>query len=198
MSEEHNEDISAALAGLAGSAGAPVLFAGDTAPSGRRDALTDFDNQLILDLVARLRTPAAILSHYGLTKEDLVARTRNPDWANRYREQVTFWNSDTNLRDRIRAKAAYLLEDSLMPLFKIVSSDKSTAAKLEAIEKLIKISTVAHVPKDLEPSGEPRRISIHFGGDNPQKVVVVSENHDERTAIGILPAPAAAYAERIP
>ncbi|HEY5214048.1 MAG TPA: hypothetical protein VIJ38_13610 [Acidobacteriaceae bacterium] len=189
MTEPNDEELSAALAGLAPVAGPPVLFAGNSAPSDKRAALTDFDNQLILDLVARLRTPETILSHWGLTKDDLVARANNPEWAARYREQSAFWNSDVNLRERIRAKAAYLLEDSLVPLFKIVTSDKSTAAKLEAIEKLIKISTVAHVPKDAEPPGEPRRISIHFGGTtNPQKVVVVSEDKNERTAIGIIPA----------
>jgi hypothetical protein len=189
MTEIHDEELSAALAGLAPVASPPVLFIDHPVPADNRAALTDFDSQLILDLVARLRTPAAILSHYGLTKEDLVARTRNPEWAGRYREQLAFWNSDVNLRDRIRAKAAYLLEDSLVPLFRIVTSDKSSAAKLEAIEKLIKISTVAHVPKDLEPTGEPRRISIHFGGATiPQKVIVVSETPNERTAIGILPA----------
>jgi hypothetical protein len=160
---------------------------GPLVPSVQRSALTDFDNQLIMDLVANLRKPADILLQYGLTQEDLVARQRNPEWVARYREQYALWNSDAKLRDRIRAKAAYLLEDSLVPLFRIISGQSSHASKLAAIEQLTKISTVAQVPKDESLNNRPsRQISIHFGGNAP--VMIVSENSDERTAIGIVPA----------
>lgn len=99
------------------------------------------------------------------------------------------WNSDTNLRDRIRAKAAYLLEDSLVPLFKIVTGGGTAAAKLEAIEKLIKISTVAHVPKDDVPPQERSRISIYIAGrDSP--VTVVSETPNDRVIAHVPADPA--------
>lgn len=169
----------------------PGSLAGDSSvvvDSGR-SAFTDHDNQLIADLVANLRKPADILRHYGLTKEDLVAKSRNPEWAARYREMHAKWNSDTNLRDRIRAKAAYLLEDSLVPLFKIVTGGGTAAAKLEAIEKLIKISTVAHVPKDDVPPQERSRISIYIAGrDSP--VTVVSETPNDRVIAHVPADPA--------
>jgi hypothetical protein len=179
------QDLSGALAVLSSPDASPfpVVNQPDSA-SVVRSALTDFDNQLILDLVANLRPATAILSHYGLSEADLVARQRNPDWVSRYREQHALWNSDAKLRDRIRAKAAYLLEDSLVPLFKIISGHSSHTSKLEAIEKLIKISTVAVVPKDDRGDGAPvRQISIHYGGDKP--VTIVSETADERTAVRI-------------
>lgn len=152
-------------------------------------AITDYDNQLIADLVANLRPAVAILKHYGLTKDDIAAKARNPEWAARYQQISQQWNSNQNLRDRIRSKAAFLLEDCLVPLMKIISGSATHAAKLEAIEKLIKISTVAHIPKDQEPQGEQRRIILNIGaGVGP--ITVVSETKDERTAVGILPASA--------
>lgn len=169
----------------------PVVDTGVGAVVGNsgRAALTDYDNQLIADLVAKLRKPEDILRQYGLTKDDLVAKTRNPEWASRYREMSATWNSDQNLRERIRAKAAYLLEDSLVPLFNIIRGSGTHTAKLEAIEKLIKISTVAHVPKDEGTVAEKARISIFIAGRNAP-VTVVSETSNERT-IAHVPADAA-------
>lgn len=190
MSEEALDSALAALvdpvtAGL--DIARPVGAARD--PAAVRSALTDYDNQLILDLVARLRPPRDVLQRYGLSVDDLVAKARNPEWAARFREQSALWNSDVNLKERIRAKAAYLLEDSLVPLFAIISTPgASYASKLEAIEKLIKISTVANVPKDAPETAGGRQIAIHFGGAQPRQVTIVSETADERTAIGILPA----------
>jgi hypothetical protein len=185
-----DEDLSATLAILSTQDAAPMPMGNEPVHSGPvRDALTDFDNQLIMDLVANLRRPEDILCRYGLTKADLVARQRNPEWVARYREQYALWHSDTKLRDRIRAKAAYLLEDSLVPLTAIIRGSATHTSKLEAIEKLIKISTVAVVPKDENLNNAPaRQISIHFGGNAP--VLITTETKDERTAIGILPAKA--------
>ncbi len=150
-------------------------------------AITDYDNQLIADLVANLRPAAAVRQSYGLTEADIAAKARNPEWQARYKQIELQWNSNTNLRERIRAKAAFLLEDSLVPLMRIIGGNATHAAKLEAIDKLIKISTVAHVPKDEGPPGDPRRIVLNIGaGVGP--ITVVSETKDERTAVGILPA----------
>lgn len=162
----------------------------DRSVADAHSAITDYDNQLMADLVANLRPAAAILGHYGLTREQLAAKARNPEWAARYRQIELQWNSDQNLRERIRAKAAFLLEDSLVPLMRIISGSASHSSKLEAIEKLIKISTVAHVPKEHEQPAEQRRIILNIGaGVGP--ITVVSETKDERTAVGILPAQAA-------
>jgi hypothetical protein len=183
-----DEALDGALA-IISDAGPRASDPGRTAVVSDRSALTDYDNQLIADLVANLRPADAILRHYGLTKEDIAAKSRNPEWAARYRQIEQQWNSDQNLRERIRAKAAFLLEDSLVPLMKIISGQASHASKLEAIEKLIKISTVAHVPKDEGHQTEARRIILNIGaGVGP--ITVVSESQNERTAVGILPAQA--------
>jgi hypothetical protein len=144
-------------------AGAPAVPT-DRESSDVRDAFSDFDNQLIADLVANLKPKKDILARYGLNEADLVARSRNPEWQSRYRQMSAVWNSDQNLKERIRTKAAYLLEDSLVPLFRIISGSGTHAAKLQAIDQLMKISTVAHIPKDEPPAGGGSRITINIGG----------------------------------
>lgn len=128
------------------------------------DALTDFDSQLICDLVAGIRNPSDILAKYGLTQEDLVRRVRNPLWANQFKETKKNWDADINVQQRIRLKASYLLEDSLVPLFNIVrDKHMPVAAKLEAIEQLTKISTVTNTVKDSAATGERHSITINIG-----------------------------------
>ena len=135
-----------------------------TAQSSKLDAMTDFDTQLICDLIAGLRRPSEILAKYGLTQEDLVQRVNNPAWAEQYRETAKTWNADKNITQRIRLKASFLLEDSLVPLFNIIR-DKAmpVAAKLEAIEKLTKISTVTNTADKGGGTGERHSITINIG-----------------------------------
>lgn len=126
--------------------------------------LTDYDARLICDLVAGIRAPAAILSQYGVTKEDLVRKTRIPAWASMYRETKKNWEADLNIQQRIRLKASFLLEDSLVPLFNIIKDKNMPVnAKLEAIEKLTKISTITNIPKEGGGIAESHRIVINIG-----------------------------------
>jgi hypothetical protein len=164
-------------------AGAPTV-SGPREGSGVRDAFSDFDSQLIADLVANLRPKADILARYGLTENDLVARARNPEWASRYRQMHSTWNSDQNLKERIRTKAAYLLEDSLVPLFRIIAGSGTHAAKLQAIDQLTKISNVAHNPKDEAPQGGGSRITINIGGGKGP-ITVGHEDENGRTVARI-------------
>lgn len=160
-------------------AGAPSVPAERESP-GVRDAFTDFDNQLIADLVANLVPREKILQRYGLVEADLVARARNPEWQARYRQMHAVWNSDQNLKERIRTKAAYLLEDSLVPLFRIISGSGTHAAKLQAIDQLTKISNISHNPKDEVQAGGGSRITINIGGGKGP-ITVGHEDENGRT-----------------
>jgi hypothetical protein len=85
-----------------------------------------------------------------------------------YQEAKRLWSSDLNVQERIRLKAAYMLEDSLPDLFKIIKDDSQPgAAKLEAIEKLGKLSQVM-VQKG-PTQGERHTIVINVG-DKPLEI----------------------------
>jgi hypothetical protein len=87
-----------------------------------------------------------------------------------------------NIQQRIRLKAAFLLEDSLLTLFNIIRQDGiGIQAKLEAVEKLVKISTVANVPKEGAAS-EKHNITINIGGNAPP-IKVVAETPSGTTEL---------------
>lgn len=182
-----DDALARAIAVFAGTPDAPPPT--EIVPTGpARDALSDHDGQLIMELVANLRPRKDVLTRYNLTENDIVAKSRNPEWQARFREVHSIWNSDKNLKERIRAKAAFLLEDALVHLYKIVTSGGSAAAKLEAIEKLIKISTVANVPKEDSGVGiGGTRITINFGN---RKAELTAENDNDRVVATINPTAA--------
>lgn len=142
-----------------------------------------------MELVANLRPRRDILVRYNLTENDIVAKARNPEWNSRFREVSQIWNSDQNFKERIAAKAAFLLEDSLVHVYKIISSQGSTAqAKLAAVEQLTKISGVAAKSSDNAPAAGGTRITINFGGAAP--VTLNAEKDNDRVVATIDPRPA--------
>lgn len=139
----------------------------------KREAITDHDARLIFDLVANMQEQSKVIARYGITAEDLAAKVRNPAWQQAYSETKKVWNSDMNTAQRIRLKAAFLLEDSLPSLWAIVRDAKaSTGAKLAAIEQLTKISTVGNVPKESNGGGERHNITINFGAGRVPVTIV--------------------------
>lgn len=139
------------------------------------ESINDIDSRLISDLVAQIRKPEDICAQYGITPTDVAKKMRHPLFAAHYRETARFWNSDMNAQQRIRAKAAFLLEDTLLSLHKIATGAQIPVnAKLAAIEQLTKISTVAVVPKEQQSGGEKHSIIINIGGDK-QPIIVTQE-----------------------
>jgi len=149
--------------------------------SERLDGITDHDARLIFDLVANLRPKSAVLVQYGMTVQDLASKAQSPMWQAAYRETERLWKSEMNTAQRIRLKAAFLLEDSLVPLSQIVhSQNMPVSSKLQAIEQLTKISTVANVPKD-SATGERHSITINIGGGKAPIVISTEKPHGGTT-----------------
>ena len=135
-------------------------------------SITDYDARLIADLVANIRFQADVLKQYGLTERDLAAKMLNPGFAAHFRATSAAWNSDMNATERIRLKAAFILEDSLPDLGRIIKNPQTPVnAKLAAVESLTKISTVAHVPKDQGGGAEKHSITINIGGGKEPVVI---------------------------
>lgn len=136
-------------------------------PAENTDGITGHDARLIFDLVSNMRPRTKILESHGITIADLQAKAQNPLWAGAYRETERVWKSDMNIKQRIQLKASFLLEDSLPSLFNIIRQEGiSINAKLAAIERLEKISTVSNVPKEAAQT-EKHNITINIGGNTP-------------------------------
>lgn len=127
------------------------------------ESINDYDARLIADLVANIRLPADVLAQYGISAAEFAMKLKNPAFHRHYQDTARVWNSDMNSQQRVRAKAAFLLEDSLPTLHKIATGAQIPVnAKLGAIEQLTKISTVANVPKEVG-AGEKHSIVINIG-----------------------------------
>lgn len=162
----------------------PSFYSPTVATQENMSALTDFDTRLILDLVAKLREPKDVLESYGITSLELAAKAKNPMFASAYRETERVWKSDMNIQQRVRLKAAFLLEDSLVPLHRIImDQNMPVRAKLEAIEQLTRISTVANVPKEAGGAGEKHSITINIGGDHKPVTIVAEQGNERSTAV---------------
>jgi hypothetical protein len=156
-------------------AGAPMTFPVPMGTSDVMECINEIDSRLIADLVANIRKPEDILSSYGITQEQLAKKLLNPMFVQHFKDTQRLWNSDMNAQQRIRAKAAFILEDTLPQLHKIASGQQTPVnAKLAAIEQLTKISTVAHVPKEASAGGEKHSIVINIGGDK-QPIIIAEQ-----------------------
>lgn len=143
----------------------PPMFAVEATTEVATESVNGVDARLIWDLVSNMRPAAEILKQYGLEPGDLAIKAQNELFAGAYREAQRLWKSDMNIQQRIRLKAAFLLEDTLPTLFNIIKTDGiGINAKLAAIEQLTKISTVANDPKKGEAT-EKHSIVINIGGD---------------------------------
>ncbi len=146
-------------------------------PESGVEAVNGHDARLIWDLVSNMRKKSDILASYGLTITDLQAKAQNGLFASAYREAEKIWNSDMNIQQRIRLKAAFLVEDSMLTVFNVIKQEGiGINAKLEAFEKLMKLSTVTNVPKEGQAT-ERHNITINIGaGVPPIKVVAETPN----------------------
>ena len=134
------------------------------------EGVNGVDARLIWDLVSNMRPAAEILKNYGLSPGDLAIKAQNELFTSAYREAQRLWKSDMNIQQRIRLKAAFLLEDSLPRLFQIVTSDNPVNAKLSAIEQLQKIAIVQNENKKGD-SMEKHNIIINIGPAQPINIV---------------------------
>lgn len=159
----------------------PVMFAEEPVTPGAADAINGVDARLIWDLVSNLREPKDTLKIYGLEIGDLAVKAQNPLFSSAYREAERVWKSDMNIQTRIRLKAAFLLEDNLLTLHNIIRQDGiGVNAKLEALEQLTKISTVANVPKE-NAAMEKHNITINIGGGAPPIKITAETPHGSGT-----------------
>jgi hypothetical protein len=128
--------------------------------------LNSSDATLIWELVSDINPAKEVLARHGMTPNDLQKKTRNPMFRSAYQEARRLWSSELNVQERIKLKAAYLLEDSLPDLFKIIKDDSQPgSAKMIAIEQLGKLSQVMAQKK--EGGGERHSITINVGNATP-------------------------------
>ncbi len=128
---------------------------------------------LAAELAAQLYTIPDILERFELSKSQLKKITKDPHFREIYVEAKALWNGSGNVKERIRKKAALLLEDSIMPIYTIIHDGNVTPpARIEAFAKLVAIADMQPTKQDgNNTGGEKFTLNITFGDE--KKTVVI-------------------------
>ena len=144
---------------------------------GGEHAISQTDGRIAWEIAAEISDVPTICTRYGISLTDFKTKLKDPMFRTAIREAKALWKSDLNVQQRIRLKAAFLVEDSLLDVFAIIKAEHMpAAAKLEAFEKLMK--TADMVPKAGKGDGATAagfKISIHLG-DTPDQRVTIDAN----------------------
>jgi hypothetical protein len=132
-----------------------------TVPATTSASTTDVSHQLATELAAGLTPLPEILKRFSLTPAKLKQLVADPHFQLLYAEAKAVWHGDANVRERVRAKAQALVEDSLLPVYGIIHNpDMAPATRLDGFSKLAKIADL-----------EPRRDNDAGGGSSFQLTI---------------------------
>ena len=109
------------------------------------------DAKLAMELAAQLRPAEDIAEAYGYTPKQLARKIKKPEFRTVLTEAKSLWNADTNIRERIRAKAGMLVEDSLLDIYNIVTDQAVTAnVRNQSFQSLTRVAAVDSAEKTVE------------------------------------------------
>lgn len=125
------------------------------------------DAQLIWELTADITPKAQVLTRYGLTVTDLRLKMRDPMFRSALREARKIWGADMNVKQRVATKAAFIIEDSLIDLLKIIKDpNMPPQAKLESFKRLAEVAQLTAVANKND-AVDKHVIQINVGGAAP-------------------------------
>jgi hypothetical protein len=101
------------------------------------------DARLALEIVSGLSKASDVLARYGMTEAQFREKLQNPQFKQLLRDTKQVWQSDLNVKERIRLKAALLVEDSLLGIFRMMGDkDSGPLTRLNAFRELARIASV--------------------------------------------------------
>lgn len=141
---------------------------------GGERAISATDGRLAWEIAAEIAPIPDILKRYDISPVDFKNKLKDPMFRTAIREAKSMWKSDLNVQQRIRVKAAMLVEDSLLDVFAIIKNENMPAAsKLDAFEKLTKTADLTpKAGKGDGGGGSSFKINIHLGDSPAQQVII--------------------------
>lgn len=105
--------------------------------------LKNYSALLAGDLAAGLHDAKTVFENHGLTEEEGLELLNNPRFQEMLKAAQQEWASVSNTHTRLKLKAQIILEQSLIDLFGIVTSEKQpAAARVAAVKELKDIAKV--------------------------------------------------------
>ncbi len=133
-------------------------------------AIDEFSATLAFDLAAELHEPQDVFAKHGMSIQEGVDLLNQPWFQNMVRQAKQDWNTITNAKERIKAKASLALEESIVTMYGMIE-DKNipAAARVAAFKELKDVSGVA--PRDQEGAiNNIVPIRIFLGGVDPVSI----------------------------
>lgn len=132
------------------------------------DPASEFSMQMVAELAAKIQEPNDVLARYGMSKKEFATLSKTPAFKHAYQEAKTFWESDSNAKERIAVKAATMLEDSLLELHTIFHDGaKSGSLRMDAFKQITVLARL-NGGEMRDPSGgaagQQININIDMGG----------------------------------
>lgn len=140
---------------------------------GGERAISQVDGRLAWEIAAEISPIPDILKRFGISPHEFKLKLKDQMFRRAIQEAKTLWKSDLNVNQRIKLKASFLMEDSLLDIFKLIKNENSAAtAKIEAFEKLMRAADL--VPRSGKENGAVAagfKININLG--EPSKSITI-------------------------
>jgi hypothetical protein len=140
---------------------------------GGEKAISQTDGRIAWEIAAEISDIPSICTRYGMSMSDFKGKLKDPMFRMAIREAKALWKSDLNVKERIRLKAAFLVEDSILDIFAIIKNENMPAAsKLEAFEKLMKTADMAPKAGASNSPAAGFKVVIQMGDSPAQQVQI--------------------------
>jgi hypothetical protein len=122
-----------------------------------------FSMQMVAELAAKIQEPDDILDRYGVSRDEFEELKQSDVFRSAYKEAKQFWDSDANIKERIAAKAAYMLEDSLLELHGIFhDASKTGQIRMDAFKQMTVLAKVNGGEQRDQVAGTGQAININI------------------------------------
>lgn len=122
--------------------------------------------ELAMELAAKLQPVEVICLRYGLSTHDLQQLLEYPAFRAMVRQAKETWSSDMNAEQRVRAKAALAVEDTIPDLHGIVVDEKvQPRQRSDAWAKLARVAQL-DAPPAPGGSGGQYNLTINLPGSD--------------------------------
>jgi hypothetical protein len=132
------------------------------------------------ELAAQLLPTSEVLNKFNLTKPQLKELLQNAQFKQMYLEAKAVWESGTNSKQRIAAKAAMMAEDSLLEIYGIIHDpDNGAPAKIDAFKQISTLADLYPKKESEGGSGEKFSITINLPEQTSRKPIVLEAEIDQ-------------------
>ena len=130
--------------------------------AGELPAITGVDSRLAVELALQITPVPDLLKRYEITAAQLKSKLKDPLFRAQIKQAKAVWQSDLNIKERIRMKAGFLVEDSLLAMFGMVHNEGvQPAVRNDAFKSLARVAAV-DAPETKGAGTEGLRVVINF------------------------------------